>query len=347
MRWSLFIAVSAAALHYIHTSYYELVPGNATAVVANVQGPQVTTYPPRHHIAMVDIVLTQLSLGRYLYAHLGGHVEYYPERWLLPPNGSVEDFTRQGYIDMAMAKDSASYVALTRAGYSTSRRAAGALVYEIAPHSPFERSHIRVGDRLTAINGLPIHGSCDSLLPGTRIALKVQAAHISGAGVVTYGAEDVHYLAMVRHRGDYSTDCPGARSQPKAALGVSLANAVAYALPASVTIPTKYVGGPSGGLAMTLAILDRLSPTSLAGHHRVAVTGTISDNGTVGTIGGIAEKTTAAIRKHFDVFIVPKRQVGEARRADQGKIRIIGVANIDQALRALQRLSGSTVPQGH
>jgi PDZ domain-containing protein len=104
-----------------------------------------------------------------------------------------------------------------------------------------------------------------------------------------------------------------------------LDNAVTYSLPATVAIDTNYIGGPSGGLAMSLAIYDRVTTGRLTGRHRVAVTGTISSTGAVGEIGGVAKKALAAETAHADIFLVPSSQASEARAAVNGKLRVVGV----------------------
>ena len=59
------------------------------------------------------------------------------------------------------------------------------------------------------------------------------------------------------------------------------------------TSSTDDIGGPSAGLAFTLALIDQLSPGQLTGGRNVAVTGTIGLDGTVGPIGGLAQKVSA------------------------------------------------------
>ena len=56
------------------------------------------------------------------------------------------------------------------------------------------------------------------------------------------------------------------------------------------------VSGPSGGLAFTLTIIDELTPGNLTGGKKVAVTGTIDGDGTVGEVGGVPQKAVAAAR---------------------------------------------------
>jgi PDZ domain-containing protein len=57
--------------------------------------------------------------------------------------------------------------------------------------------------------------------------------------------------------------------------------------------------------------------------------------GTVGPIGGIAEKAIGARRAGADVFLVPKRNAAEARAAGVKDLEIIPVENFTDALREL------------
>ena len=79
-----------------------------------------------------------------------------------------------------------------------------------------------------------------------------------------------------------------------------------FTFPLKVSVDTTGIGGPSAGLAMTLAILDDLTPGDLTGGKRVAVTGTIDAAGNVGEIGGIEQKAVAARAAGVQLFIVPQ-----------------------------------------
>ena len=67
-----------------------------------------------------------------------------------------------------------------------------------------------------------------------------------------------------------------------------------FKIPVDINLDTSDVSGPSAGLAMTLAIIDALTPGDLTGGKRVAVTGTIDPDGNVGEIGGLPQKAVAA-----------------------------------------------------
>jgi len=125
----------------------------------------------------------------------------------------------------------------------------------------------------------------------------------------------------------------------------------AIQLPFQVDIETGDIGGPSAGLAFTLAMIDELSPGSLTGDQDVAVTGTIDLNGEVGAIGGLAQKVSAVHQNGVRVFLVPASQselddpVERQRLEDagRGEVKIIPVATLDEALAALVDLGGDTL----
>ena len=71
------------------------------------------------------------------------------------------------------------------------------------------------------------------------------------------------------------------------------------------------VSGPSAGTAMTLLAISALSDKPLLSNF--TVTGTMSNNGTVGEIGGVYDKVSAASRDHMKFVLVPavQNQSGE------------------------------------
>ena len=67
-------------------------------------------------------------------------------------------------------------------------------------------------------------------------------------------------------------------------------------------IDTDQIGGPSAGLAFTLALLDELTPGDLMGGVKVAATGTIGEDESVGAIGALAQKAVAVKAAGVKVF---------------------------------------------
>lgn len=66
------------------------------------------------------------------------------------------------------------------------------------------------------------------------------------------------------------------------------------------------VDGPSAGMAMTVLLVKEIQGSTIS--SKVLLTGTIKDNGTMGPVGGIAEKADVAGKNGAKLFIVPKGQ---------------------------------------
>ena len=127
----------------------------------------------------------------------------------------------------------------------------------------------------------------------------------------------------------------------------------AVTLPFEIDIQTDRIGGPSAGLAFTLSLIDELTEADLTGGRKIAVTGTIALDGSVGAIGGLYQKANAVHQNGIDVFLVPASQpelADEARRqrldeAGRGDVEIVPVATLDEALDALEELGGEPLIQ--
>ncbi|MFZ8997464.1 MAG: S16 family serine protease [Ilumatobacteraceae bacterium] len=119
-------------------------------------------------------------------------------------------------------------------------------------------------------------------------------------------------------------------------------------LPFELDIDTGSIGGPSAGLAFTLTLIDELTPGELTGGQRIAVTGTIELDGTVGPIGGLRQKASAVSQAGVDVFLVPTAQrdddIAAARLAGGDDLTIIQVGTLEEALAVLLELGGDPIP---
>ena len=108
----------------------------------------------------------------------------------------------------------------------------------------------------------------------------------------------------------------------------------------SYKIKSSNVGGPSGGLLQTLALYNSLVYEDITKGLKIAGTGTISPDGTVGMIGGIQQKIYTAFDDKMDVFLCPEGNYEEALLAynklkNKERMKLIKVATFSQALEEL------------
>jgi ATP-dependent Lon protease len=93
--------------------------------------------------------------------------------------------------------------------------------------------------------------------------------------------------------------------------------------------------GPSAGVAMFLAVASLLSGRTV--RNDIAMTGEISLRGLVLPIGGVKEKTLAALRAGIDTVLLPtrnKKDLEEIPEQARRKLTFVWLDNIDDALAA-------------
>ena len=73
----------------------------------------------------------------------------------------------------------------------------------------------------------------------------------------------------------------------------------------------------------------------------MAATGTIDQDGNVGDVGGVAEKTIAVERAGATVFFVPAVEFKKAESKASPQLHVYGVSNLNQVLRILKHLGGN------
>jgi PDZ domain-containing protein len=108
----------------------------------------------------------------------------------------------------------------------------------------------------------------------------------------------------------------------------------------SLKISIENTGGPSGGLIFALGLSEILSPDDLLQGRKIASTGTISGDGTVGSIGGVEEKIVAARDEGVSLIFVPKANCNEIPKKVTG-VGVIAVSTLDEAFARLQMAKGS------
>jgi len=98
--------------------------------------------------------------------------------------------------------------------------------------------------------------------------------------------------------------------------------------------------GPSAGITVCTALVSAL--TGLAVRHDIAMTGEISIRGRVMAIGGLKEKTMAALRHGIRTVIIPEENRKDLEEIDQTvrrALNFIPVRHVDQVLEAAMDLT--------
>jgi PDZ domain-containing protein len=96
----------------------------------------------------------------------------------------------------------------------------------------------------------------------------------------------------------------------------------------------KKVGGPSAGLAFSLALITKLKFPELVAGRKIAVTGTINEAGKVGSIGGIDQKLIAASKAGASIAIFPQSNCRDITVKPKG-LELVAVSNLTEAFHGL------------
>lgn len=332
------------------TNSFSITPG-----VAQPVGPLITVSDHPHSatrktILLTDVYLTQLTVWQWVWAeiHPGREEDIVPSSDLTGGDVPTPQLYAQAYLQMYDSQNDAKAAAMRALHMDVTDKNVGVTVTVVATDAP--ASHVvSVADRIVWARGLAVSSRCglvDALggaVPGRPVALKVEYAHIATDGTITGYSRprlvESRTSAVPPNAG--TTGCVGHESAT-AWLGIGLENAFQWHFPVAVSINTANIGGPSAGLAMTLGIMDSLSKTSITGDLKIAATGTIDPNGNVGEVGGVPQKTIAVENAGATVFLVPTGgNYTDARSAASGGLQVIEVATLQQALAAIERLSGA------
>jgi PDZ domain-containing protein len=315
----LLVAGVAVALWILPTESYIFLPNRAHAVapLVEVEGGMD---PKNGGIYYVDVLVRKATLLEQLFPGLRDGSTVVPADQVRPPGVSDEQRRREELQEMRMSQRVAAAVALRELGLKVVAKPIGARIEFVDPEAP-AAGKLFAGDVVTSTGGKPVTGPA-----GLRRAIRASGTERDVLLVVQRGDKRVQ-LRVRPVRGPQGTPM----------IGVIVSQAADIKLPVDVEIDTDGVGGPSAGLAFALELLEELGRDVDHG-NRVAVTGALELDGTVGEIGGIKQKTIGVERAGITIFLVPAGEnAAEAQRYADG-VRIVPVTSFQQALRRLATL---------
>ncbi len=309
--------------------YVALRPGSARPVSDQVLVEGAPSYPPKESIAYTTVNVGGTTLLEAFLGWLDDDVDVVPQERVQGGRSAAENRRYNAQL-MDTSKLVAITVALEHLGHKVPIRTTGTVVRQIVKGSPAD-GVLHLDDVIVAVDGHPVDqpGKIGVLLqpggPGARHALTVErpagSTKTTEVAVTTIAAPD---------------------DAARAVIGIAPEDRiVGFDFPIDVTIDSGNVGGPSAGLAFTLAVLDVLTPGEITGGHRVAVTGTMALDGTVGPVGGAAQKAITVRDAGYEVFLVPSDELAEVRATVGDDLRVIAVDTLAEALAALDSLGGN------
>ncbi len=244
---------------------------------------------------------------------------------VIPPGQTSDQRRRQNLELMMNSQQIAIAVALDRLGYEVGVVGTGALVAEVQEGSG-GFGIVEEGDIVTGIDGTEIQFT-------QELITEVRSREVGDTVTLTV-SRDNEFIDVQVVLGESETDA----NLP--IIGIAVADAgAAFDFPVDVDIDAGAVGGSSAGMMLTLGIYNSLTEEDITKGRRIAGTGTISTDGVVGRIGGIKQKTFAAIGVGAEYILVPEGDFEAAFEAADGDIEVVPISTIDEALSFLHSLS--------
>lgn len=321
-------AVFWIGLAFYRFPYVAILPGEATVVNDRLRVAGAKEYPSDGEVLWATVGLQKDVRALDLLAGwLRSSVDIYKRDEILGKASDKEADVRSRE-EMDDAKTVARVVATRRLGFVS--KDGGATIVDVDPDFPAAKV-LKVDDVIIAADGTPVclQGDLAAVMAkkkaGDTVALRLWSK--GGAErTVTVGTKAV-------------------KGVKRPLIGVLLGPAKDRPCtpPFEVSVNTDKVGGPSAGLAMTLAILDRLSAGELTGGAKIAATGTIEADGSVGPVGGVKQKTAAVRAAGAKLFLVPVEELPIAK-TEAGSMQVVGVRSLDDALAALRKAGGEPLP---
>ena len=112
-----------------------------------------------------------------------------------------------------------------------------------------------------------------------------------------------------------------------------------FIFPFEVDIETGNVGGPSAGMMMALNVYNLLIESDITNGKKIAGTGTIEIDGSVGPVGGVKQKVIAAKRANASLILVPTANYSEASAYSDENTSIVAVDSFEEALNVISDFS--------
>lgn len=308
--------------------YYITMPGSAQTMDPFIEVEDGDD--ENGELMLVTVSMRKANLISYGIAKLRDYQHIFTEEEVLGDEDSNE-YDYQQLQMMQNAQTSAIEVAYNRAGKDIQIENSGVVVLGVEDSMPVA-DDLKVGDIITGIDGQLI-STTDELIN------YVQTKKAGETVKIQYTREGSEYMV--------STELQKIEETGKVGLGIQIQTVTEVETNPKIKIDTDEIGGPSAGMMFTLEIYDQLTEGDLAKGHKIAGTGTISSDGTVGPIGGIDQKIVAADKAGAEVFFAPSYELEGGSNYDialetaediNTNMEIIPVENVEDAFHYLEKL---------
>jgi PDZ domain-containing protein len=307
-------------------------PQNVLGPAIKISGTQ--TYPTTGKLSVTSVMITDpdsyITAFDIFYGWVDKNRAVLPREQVYPAGETAAEAVREGAAEMSSSQINATAAALAYLGYQSPSKL---VVVDVSKESKAHKVIMR-NDQLLSIDQVKLNNTTEVLrYLESKEAGQVVSVEIERAGV----GRLIKKIAL------------SPRPDGSAFIGIIIQEK--FDFPFDVQIQLAETGGPSGGLIFALGIVEKLTQLDLIRSRNIAGTGTITTDGLVGPIGGIAEKIIGAKNDGVEIFFTPVNNCQDINLSDQlsngqgGKaMKIVPVATLAEAIEVLKLPESAKFP---
>lgn len=235
-------------------------------------------------------------------------------------NESVKEINRRNTIMRDNSLDIATMVAYRESGKEITIKEKKNIVIARTLDNGLE-----VGDIILSVDGM----SCDD---------------VSEIKKVINRKEEGEYVTfkILRNNKEKEIKSKIVLSENTKVVGVVIITEYDYDISPKIDIKFKNSeSGSSGGLMLTLTIYNAINAEDIIKNRKIAGTGTISSDGTVGEIDGVKYKIMGAAREKVDVVFVPTANYEEAVMVNNKYKYNLNIVRVDSFKETIEYLKNN------
>ena len=322
--WSLIIVIaSILPFGLMKTDYYFMAPGPPYQWDIEIEGANAYDY--QGNLYQLTVRRDEANYFTYIWAKVDNSVDLYSREVILPKGVTPQELSEISMQNMKTSENVAIAVALNFLEYEIQTQGDGVLVVGVMDDSPVAGKLFKE-DLIISINNEVINSTTEFI-----------------ALLRTYEIGDMVSIGLIRKDNEISIETKliehiDYENEPMVGFLASTPNE-RFVFPISVDIDTGNVGGPSAGLMMALNVYNSLTEFDITKGLKVAGTGTIEIDGSVGPVGGVKQKVIAAKNAGSSLILVPTANFDDVKSYIDEGTNIVAVESFNEALDVISEYS--------
>ena len=304
---------------FAKSDYYFMSPG--PPYQWNIEIENVKTYEYDGNLYQLTVRRDEANYFVYAWARLNSQIDLYPREVILPDGVTPQELSEISIQNMVTSENVAIAVALNSLDYEIESEGDGVLVVGLLDDSPVKDKLIK-NDLIISINNELVRSASEFI----SMLRTYEIGDIVNIGLIRNEQELTIETKLIEHV-EYE-------NEPMVGFLASTPNQQ-FIFPFEVDIKTGNVGGPSAGMMMALNVYNLLTEDDITNGKKIAGTGTIEIDGSIGPVGGVKQKVIAAKRANAGLILVPTANYEEASVFADDNTQIVAVDSFDNALNVI------------